>query len=533
MQQGTSVRTIVLGAAFVAAYLCLDLVSQVGIYRTVGVSPWSPSAGLALAVAYIWGRAAWPYMLVASLLALFFVHPLHLSLPLQLIMAIATTGIWIAAGDSLRRLEGFDPALSTLRSVLVLFSVACAASALQTICYIGTLRMMALLSDATLLPTGWRFLVGDLVGILAATPLLLLIHAKRNWPMPDEVHLLQLFVLIGALIVIFGVPGATSYQLFYLLFLPVLWVALRDGIAGSVLVLNACQIGIICGADYRISLTPGLGALQTMMIVLLITGLLIGVTVTEGQAAAQRLRDQQAALNRALRLRSAGETAAAIAHQINQPLTAISTYAAVASDALDSGNTATAKASMAKLSSECDRAAAVLRSIRDLVKLGGLTRAPVNLQAVLAELSQLLAAECTAKRVTLDMNVSPALPMLYCDRVQLQQALYNLINNSIEAIQETGRSGQVRVVAEYSGDAVTLDVSDDGPGFAPGLEELVAAPFTTTKANGSGLGLAIARSVAEAHGGSLSIVPTHRGATVRLMLPMNRVESYVESRQYH
>ena len=137
------------------------------------------------------------------------------------------------------------------------------------------------------------------------------------------------------------------------------------------------------------------------------------------------------------------------------------------------------------------------------------------------------------KGIAFDTVVRGSIATLYCDPVQLQQALYNLINNSIEAIQETGRSGQIRVTAIPTDDVVTFEVSDDGPGFAAGLDVLLAAPFATTKANGSGLGLAIARSVAEAHGGSLSIVPRDRGATVRLVLPTKRAESHDQSHHYH
>ena len=518
-----NLRLTLMGAAYVSAYVGLEAVSQVGIYRAFGISPWAPAAGLAIAFAFIGGRYSWPFMIAASLLTLSFVHPQPLHPAALVLIGLAGSAVWLGAGEVLRRMSGFSAGLRTLRSVLLLFAVAILASLLQSVVYIGTLWAWGQVTEAILLAVTWRYFVGQLVGILVATPLLLLGLDNQRWPTPDETHLLQLFVLIGALGVIFDLPSSTNYQLFYLLFLPVLWVALRDGIHGAVLILNACQIGIIISADYRVSFVPGLSALQTMMIVLVVTGLLIGATVTEGRAVAQRLRDQQTALNRALRLRSAGETAAAIAHQINQPLTAISTYAAIALDALESGGTAAAKSSVGKLVAECDRAAAVLRSIRDLVKLGGLTRVDVRLPVVLGELADMHASECVASRITLEMAVPPTFPSVICDRVQLQQALFNIIGNSIEAIRETGRSGIIRVTAKSAADAVAIDVSDNGPGFAPGLETLVGAPFTTTKANGSGLGLAIARSVAEAHGGSLSIVPMQGGATVRLVLPINRV----------
>ena len=152
---------------------------------------------------------------------------------------------------------------------------------------------------------------------------------------------------------------------------------------------------------------------------------------------------------------------------------------------------------------------------------------------LLSEVAKLHEADCKTKDIAFDTVVRGAIPSLYCDPVQLQQALYNLINNSIEAIQETGRSGQIRVTAIPTEEVITFEVSDDGPGFAAGLDVLVAAPFTTTKTTGSGLGLAIARSVAEAHGGSLSIVPRDRGATVRLILPTERAESHDQSQSHH
>lgn len=524
---------LVPGLTFVAAYLTLEYLSLVGLYRWIGVTPWSPAAGLTLAFVYWNGERAWWPVLLTLLLAKFFIYKLAMGPLSILLLSVSTTLVALIAGRALRLAPGFDPAFRSVRAVLVLLVLAGANSLIQTALYIGAMWSSSLVPSHLLWATSWRHFVGDVVGVLAVTPLLLILNSTRVWPRLERVHIFQLLVMLAALFMVFGLVDANSYyHLFYLLFLPVLWVALREGIAGSVIALNVCQLGIIIGAQLRVEPTPGVGALQVLMVVLLITGLLVGVVVTERQDASQRVRDQQAALNRALRLRSAGETAAAIAHQINQPLTAITTYAALASDALSAGDVAAASASMGKVSTECDRAATVLRSVRDLVKLGGLTRAPTTLRSVMSELDELLGAECEASRIELEIVDKTNGVPFDIDRTQLQQALYNLVNNSIESLRENGRPGHVRVSTEFTSGDIVIDVTDDGPGFAPGLDALATTPFITTKDNGSGLGLAIARSVAEAHGGSLSIIPRTPGATVRMSLPASRGQ-HGQGNQYH
>ena len=192
------------------------------------------------------------------------------------------------------------------------------------------------------------------------------------------------------------------------------------------------------------------------MIVLAITGLLLGAVVTERQIASQRLRDQHGALNRALRLRSAGETVAAIAHQINQPLTAISTYSELASAALAKGDVAASKAHLAKISSECDRSAEVLKSVRDLVRHAPAQHQPVQIHALIEEIRELTSSEAAAAQVEVANAVPRDFPTLPGDPIQLQQAIYNLVSNSIEAIQASGRKGRVQVVRapeRYAGGA--------------------------------------------------------------------------------
>ena len=519
MPFGLASTRILQGLGYCLLALALDWLSTIGLYRGIGVTPWSPASGLALAYGYLAGPAAWPFIAAAELLTLSLVNPTRFSSPTLGVVALATCGVWMAAAGGLRSLHTFDPRLRTVPSLLLLIAVATTAAMMHATVYMIALWYDALITQAELFPATWRLIVGDIVGVLIVAPLPLLIARDGRWPRPEWTHLAQFLVLLAALWTVFAYRQATTYQLFYLLFLPLLWVALRDGVRGVVLMLNAAQIGIIVGTHIRADIVPGTGSLQILMIALAATGLLVSAVVTEREAAAQRLREQQAALGRALRLRSAGETAAAIAHQINQPITAISTYATIARDAIATGNQELAGTALAKLTHECDRAAEVMRSIRDLVKQGALSPAPMRLARVLEDVRMAHAAELGSHRIAMRIEISPGLPTIIADAVQLEQAVDNLVVNSIEAIAESGRSGHIGIIVRAEGDDTIIEVEDSGPGFAPGLDALATTPFMTTKRNGSGLGLAIARSVAEAHGGSLAVMRRSTGACVRIRLP--------------
>jgi two-component system sensor kinase FixL len=349
----------------------------------------------------------------------------------------------------------------------------------------------------------------------------LLAATYRPWPKFGPLAVIQLTALFGALAIVFGYQEATAFQLFYLLFLPLLWIVLSYGPPGASVALLFIQLGLIVGAEIRFGPDPGLGALQVLMIALAITGLIVSTIVAEREDGAARLRDQQAAINRALRIRSAGEVVATIAHEINQPLTALNTYAGIAATAMEDGKLDLAARAVDKIKSESMRANDVLQGIRELLRQGTLSKRDVDLAAKLEELKELMREDLDKKGIELVFDVEPEFPIIRADGVQLQQAIHNLILNGAEAILAVGRGGTIETsVARASGGDALIEVRDDGPGFPPGFDVNEPTPFTTTKPDGSGLGLAVARSIAEAHGGSLAIFSSPRGARVVLKLPI-------------
>jgi two-component system, LuxR family, sensor kinase FixL len=516
------VRRFILGCAFVAAYVALDYVSFVKPYRGLGITPWNPPPGLSIALMYLGGWVYAPFVVAAPVVADAVVRGTPLGSSPEIIASALNGGVYVLTGIGLSRLSTFDPRFHAVRDATTFIAVAIVAAASGTAVYLGTLAAGGVISSAELRAVAWRASVGETIGILVVAPLVLLARTHRPWPAPSLQVAAQLCALLGALAIVFGYREATAFQLFYLLFLPLLWVALVHGPAGAAAALAVIQVGLIIGADIRFGPDPGLGALQVLMVALTITGLVVGALVAEREDASARLRDQQAALSRALRIRSAGEVAASIAHEINQPLTALTTYSGIASEAMETGKMDLAHRAINKIAAECGRAKAVLEGIRELLRKGTVTPHPVEIRLLLGELEEIFADDFAKKGLRLNVRVSEQLSTIAVDGVQIQQAVHNLILNSAEAIAGMDRAGKIEVSATLANGDYIIEVADDGPGFPPGFNVSEPTPLVTTKPEGSGLGLAVARSIVEAHGGSMSISSSIRGASVRLQLPSRR-----------
>ncbi|HEX2839994.1 ATP-binding protein [Hyphomicrobium sp.] len=516
-------RRILLGCAFLAAYVALDYVSYVKPYRGLGITPWNPPPGLSIAAVFLGGWFYAPFVLIAPAVADLLIRGAALGAKLELILSLAIGSTYLAGGLALQRIATFDPRFRFVRDAITMIGVAVSTALVASALYVVILLYSGTIFQTEVVAVAWRAAVGDIIGILVVAPLVFMAVTYRPWPKPDALAFVQLLAIFGTLAIVFGYQDATAFQLFYLLFLPLLWIALRYGPPGAAVALLLIQIGLIIGAEIRFGPDPGLGALQVLMIALAITGLIVSTIVAEREDTAARLRDQQASINRALRIRSAGEVAATIAHEINQPLTALSTYAGIAAKAMEDGRFDLVTRAVAKIKAESVRANEVLQGIRELLRQGTLTKRTIDLRSKLEELEMLLGEDLEKKGIRLVMLVEPDFPLLKADGVQLQQAVHNLIVNSAEAILEVGRGGTIVVnVAATGDDDARIEVQDDGPGFPPGFDVNEPAPFTTTKPEGSGLGLAVARSIAEAHGGNLTIVTSSRGSRVAMKLPIER-----------
>jgi PAS domain S-box-containing protein len=246
--------------------------------------------------------------------------------------------------------------------------------------------------------------------------------------------------------------------------------------------------------------------------------------LTESRRAEDAVQAAQAELARVVRVSTLGELTASIAHEINQPLSAIVTNAnasrrILASPAPDIEDVQQALMEIAEAGT---RAGEIISHIRALVKKGAPQKSPVDINLVIQEVLDIIPRVLEKQHISLKMELQPALPPVLGDRVQLQQVVLNLIMNGIEAmsaVPDRPRSLVIRSDARESGLEVT--VQDSGIGFDPRNIDHVFDTFFTTKPNGMGMGLSICRSIIEAHRGRLwaSLDPAVQGATFRFSLP--------------
>ena len=232
------------------------------------------------------------------------------------------------------------------------------------------------------------------------------------------------------------------------------------------------------------------------------------------EEALQEAQDKLAHVTRAVAM---GELAAAIAHEVNQPLTAIVTNANFSLRQLK-GSTANLdelRTAIAEIVNDATRASAVISRIRGLLVKGSPRRTELDINRVIQEVITLLRNELTRNRVSLRTDLASNLPRVPGDPVQLQQVLINLVVNAIEAMRtSTDRPRELQIRSEKNADGILVQVQDSGPGIAPELADRIFEPFFTTKAEGIGMGLSISRSIIESHGGQLSLACRFPGCAV-------------------
>jgi C4-dicarboxylate-specific signal transduction histidine kinase len=234
-------------------------------------------------------------------------------------------------------------------------------------------------------------------------------------------------------------------------------------------------------------------------------------------------RQHQAELAHVLRLHTMGEMAATLAHEINQPLCAITNYAQGGAQRLRGGeqDTAALKEAFERIAREGLRAAQILRSIRKLVQRETAVSSGVDVNALAAEALQVLEPQARRHGVVVRLERDDRLPKVLADGTQIEQVMLNLMLNGVEAAAlAKGARREVVVATSALGDVIEVAVSDTGTGLAPAVRDRLFTPFLTTKARGLGLGLAISRSIVESHGGRLWASPRPgAGMTFRFSIP--------------
>ncbi|TLZ03735.1 MAG: hypothetical protein E6K36_06870, partial [Gammaproteobacteria bacterium] len=507
-----------LGAGFLALYLLLDWASYVQPLRHTSITPWNPNTGVVMALLLTRG---WRW---APLVAFgIFTGELLTDEGPPPWRVLALTSLYLAtvyacAAWALRR-RGRERSIETPRTAAWFAGVIAVAGGIAAAGYVGILVSAGQLStDETWAGIG-RYWIGEFNGIIALTPVLLLKVDRA--PLWEKIRRHQREFILQALGAVFGVAlafalaAARDVRLFYPLFAPVTWIALRHGVPGAMISVSLIQAALVAALE----LTPGsipLFDVQFPLLSLGVTALFLGALATQHDTTLGQMRQQDAALQRSMRFAVAGELASALAHELNQPLTALRSYVRSAELMIEppAGTDERLAGTLRKAGEQAGRAAAVLQRLREFYQGEAARLEPTDPLMVCARVANALQDRMRRSAVEFQMR-GAGLPRVMVDRTQLEIVIHNLLTNSLDAFDALPAGGPrprcIEVAAQVRGMDVLIRVDDSGPGIGAGLTQRLFEPFVTSKISGMGLGLPLSRSLLRHLGGDLWSEPGRLG----------------------
>jgi signal transduction histidine kinase len=517
--------------AFIALYLLFDWATYIDPLYGLNITPWNPDPALGLVCWLLYGwRAALPWW-IALVLGEVLVRGMPAGLVLTLLLSLWLTIGYGAIGEVLKRTFGSSGVFDSRNRLFQWVLILVVGALLNDVVY------MSLLSLAGLIPPGeWaavvlRFGIGDMVGMLVSMPLVWMLSSPQGrqrlrvtvWRY-ETLGYLALAILV--LYLVFGTIETSEFKHFYFLFLPVIWAASRQGLYGTALMVFVLQLGIGALVKWNNAVNIAVPELQMLDAMLALVGFSLGIVVDE-------LRQVSNDLKQSLRLAAAGEMAAALAHELNQPLTALGAYGKACEfllerDGAGGQNSEMLKNAIQRMIAESGRAADVVRRLRDFFRTGAMKMEAVDAAQLVSSVSQQFFAALREHGVRLQVAEIPSLSML-ADRLQIELVLRNLLDNALDAVREQPegmRSISVSLQlldSKRHGKAscLQLTVEDSGKGVSEELAARLFEPFVSSKATGMGLGLVLSRAIMEAHGGSLWAEVGNHGI-FKMALPLAR-----------
>lgn len=641
-----ALRSGATAGTYVALYAALDWVSLIEPFGTLGIAPWNPATGLSFALLLRFGLGFLPAVIAAVLLADLLLRDLADAPVAMILSALAIALGYGWAAWALRLRWRIDRALPSLRDLRLLFIVALAASTVVASAVVGVFAVAGLVAWPEALETSLHFWVGDVIGIAVLTPFLLFLFERERRlgafsGLAAIEYVLQITAIGAGLWIIFGLESVNHFEFSYVLFLPLIWIGLRQGLTGAVWGLVITQLGLMLALQLKGLDANAVTQFQLLMLAVAVTGLFLGAVVDERRRAERALRDSEARLQtvvstapdailtfgdsgaitsanpaaarlfgpqlraesgitiqqllpgpslaeikqaagremtarrlegtsfvadvaagearsdgrsvyvaairdasprkqaeawlkeheaelaHAARLTATGEMAGALAHELNQPLTALIGFARACQAVLESTDAsqgaATARDLIDQAVHQALRMGDIIRSTREFLRQGDTQLVQDRLPRLFAAVVDLLRERAARHHIQMVVRADRSLPAVLVDPIQIEQVIVNLVRNSMDAIIEARSS--VREVALEALEVpeepgfVQVRVRDTGPGFASEMAERLFTPFATTRKSGMGLGLSISRSIIEAHGGRIWVEPADGGAEVRFTVP--------------
>jgi len=507
--------------AYAVLYCLLDWVSFVQPLDGTDMTAWNPQWALAVAMLARARRMAWP--LAVTFLAAA-VQPLMRHWPMVDLVesSVAVLGNAITA-VALRHWLGAVPALVNRRAYVVFMLVVVAGAALQSAAFAGVLEIVGSESEATIRTTLFSGWVGS-ANLVIALPLILVLSERvRRAELVAILRTAEWWLIAACALVIaysiFVRSMGEEFKHFYLMFVPVAWASVRFGSAGAAVAATLAQLLLVVAVQSLPYESGTVFELHLLLVALGATGLLIGATIDEQRQAETELR---ASLHAA----AAANMAAALAHELNQPLASLVSYARATqllAERLDDqgdGEFPPIAEVTRKLTAEAMRATEVVRRLRDFFKQRGTERQETDLALLLGEVVHAHGRKAEDAGVAIDCRYAADLAPVSVDRVQIEVVLRNLLSNALDAATHGDGARHVVLSAGQRGNSVVVGVEDSGPGVDPAEVTSIFEDRKSSKPGGMGIGLAISRAIVEAHEGRLWAEPGP-GGRFFLSLPVS------------
>ena len=512
-------RAWLIAAGYLALYLLLDWASYVEPLPHTSITPWNPNTGVVMALLLARG-ARWAPLVAVSIFAGEILTddgppPWHVLALTSTYLAV----VYACAAWTLRRRGGEQP-VATPGGAGWFAGIIAAASGIAAAGYVAILVSAGQVAAEETRAAIAHYWIGEFSGIIALTPVLLLrVNPAALWKeMPR--HRRELFMQAAGAVVgvglTFALAAARDVRLFYPLFAPVTWIALRHGVPGAMISVSLVQAALVAALE----LTPGsipLFDVQFPMLALGVTALFLGALATQRDSALRQMRDQDAVLQRSLRFAVAGQLASALTHELNQPMTALISYvrASQLMSERQPNSDERLTGTLRKAGDEALRAADVLRRLREFYRGEGTRIAATDALAVCARVADSLQDRMRRSTVEFNLQYSAALPQVMVDSTQLEIVVHNLLTNSLDAFdtQRGPRSSprRIEITTARDGVDVLIGIDDSGPGIAASVTERLFEPFVTSKNSGMGLGLSLSRTFLRHQGGDLWNEPSRLG----------------------
>lgn len=519
----TKIRPITQILLYLAGYLLLHWASYIFVFADFRVTPWNPETGLSFLAAFLWGPITGPALLIANFLGEYATGTSN-DLRSMLIRSGLYAVTYTFFGTVFRTWASADRPGSLPQLAKLLFVSTLAAILFGSLLVTG-ISWLARIPSPHLISAIITSATGDMIGILSIVPLYLAWAAKpfmHTFERRNLIHFAIGFLAIGAAcFVVFGLESTDEFKFFYLVLLPVVALSLVYGFVGaalSVLISDLMMMAIIYVRDVAAATAT---ELQILMITLSATGLLLGSVVSERRRLSrelleshQRLSEAQTQLFHGSRVMLINEMASAIAHEINQPLSAARNYCRAIQRLLSGQQTNQRKLGslVSAAVEQVDAASAIINDTRRFVKREIPAAAQASLIDSVTICLRLLQQEILKGGVHINTDISPEL-QVGIQPVKLQQVLLNLLRNSIEAVIQQECKRITISARRFDEGRILVTVTDTGMGMPEDVRAELFKPFMTTKEHGLGLGLSLSRTIVNDHGGELWCKYSAQGRT--------------------